>query len=91
MSISEEYKNKIGRKTKKRRKMEKYYDEEYEDFIDCKRHKEEVCWSFSFFFNFFGGGEEWVLGKIFKIVLKPLENFYFFFWWDAKTAFKCWN
>nr|CAD2168658.1 unnamed protein product [Meloidogyne enterolobii] len=42
MSDCEEYKNKIGRKTKKRRKMEKYYDEEYEDFIDCKRHKEEL-------------------------------------------------
>uniref|UniRef100_A0A915M0W7 Resistance to inhibitors of cholinesterase protein 3 N-terminal domain-containing protein n=1 Tax=Meloidogyne javanica TaxID=6303 RepID=A0A915M0W7_MELJA len=42
MSISDEYKNKIGGKTKKRRKMEKYYDEEYEDFIDCKRHKEEL-------------------------------------------------
>ena len=88
MSISEEYKNKIGRKTKKRRKMEKYYDEEYEDFIDCKRHKEEVCWIFYFFFfNFFGGRGGMGIRKNFQNCFKTPRKFLFFFLVGCEDGF----
>ncbi|KAF7639851.1 RIC3 domain-containing protein [Meloidogyne graminicola] len=38
--MSEEIK--IRKKNKKRRRAKNYYDEEYEDFVNCKRHKEEL-------------------------------------------------